>query len=89
MKIFSMMKRRKMELLYKSEIIDTLLNGWSYSSVFNEYNIKSRGITENWKRDYLARTIWKSDMCNNKANEVTDYDMVKKYDAQLMKICSK
>lgn len=84
-----MKKNKKWDYEIKVKYVKELLNGRSYSSIAKEINAKSEGMIANWKKQYLNGTLGNNGKPGRKPNDATDYELLKKCYAQLMKIRSK
>lgn len=82
-------KNKKWDYETKIEMVESLINGRSYSSIIKEYGVSSKGMVANWKRMYLEGTLKDRGQGRPVVNEESDYEMLKKCYAQLMKIRSK
>ena len=88
--IFIMSKRKKWSYEFKVKCVEMLIEGRSYSSICDEYNISSSGMVANWKRDYLSGKLSKNEKIGRPVvSNADEYEILKKCYAQLMKIRSK
>lgn len=71
----------------KLKIVQEVLKGRTYSSVSEEYNVRS-GTIANWKRKHLEGTLH-IDNRGKPKREVEDIEILKKSYALLMKIRKK
>ncbi|RNM28436.1 hypothetical protein EF876_07565 [Erysipelothrix rhusiopathiae] len=67
----------------KLMIVQEILNGKSYRSVSEKYNVRT-GTIANWKRKLMERTLH-LDRCRKKLGEVEDIEIIKKSYTLLMK----
>ncbi|MDE8256163.1 helix-turn-helix domain-containing protein [Erysipelothrix rhusiopathiae] len=67
----------------KLMIVQEILNGKSYRSVSEKYNVRT-GTIANWKRKLMERTLH-LDRCRKKPGEVEDIEIIKKSYTLLMK----
>ncbi len=84
-----MRKNKQWNYETKVKIVNSLLQGQSYSSLCKEYGITSSGMIANWKKAYLNGTLIDQKPGRPKGSEEDDYEILKKCYAQLMKIRSR